>query len=156
MVFFLIQDTSKFVATQLTDYLSARVPMKLLMLARIPVLIAFLALLIGAKHHDVPLALLAILEGTHTALYWIPLNIFFASNTEADKTGKQVGTFIALPQLFNLGAPLLSGFIAATLGFRLYCRHTWVQLGIYYRCSPVCSFRRTNDTHRPLSCISQR
>lgn len=119
MVFFLIQSGSIFVASQITGYLSARVPMKALMLARIPILILFLALLLRAKHHTVPLALLAVLEGVQTALYWIPLNIFFffAVGTDQGKTGKQVGTFLALPQLFNLGAPLLSGFIAATLGF---------------------------------------
>jgi MFS family permease len=117
MLFFLITDSLKFVATQATGYLSARVPMRTLMMLSIPTQIGFLYLLIAAASHHVPLILLALLQGVSTALYWIPLNVFFAVGTHPDTTGRQVGSFLALPQLLGIGAPLLSGFIAYTLGF---------------------------------------
>jgi MFS family permease len=118
MVYFLVQDTLKFLSTQATGYLSARVPMRVLMMLSIPLQVAFLALLALTKGHTIPLLLLlAALGGASTALYWIPLNIFFAVGTHKDTTGRQVGTFMALPQMLGIGAPLLAGFVAATLGF---------------------------------------
>jgi MFS family permease len=117
MLFFLIENIAKFLAAQAAGYLSARVPMKIIMLSSIPLLVAFRTLWAAAKSHPVPLTLLAVLQGVNLALYWIPLIIFFAVGTHKDTTGRQVGTFLALPQLLGIGAPLLSGFIAATLGF---------------------------------------
>jgi MFS family permease len=117
IVFFLATDILKFLGTQATGYLSARVQMRWLMILSIPLQLAYLVLLIQLKSHPVPLLLLAALQGASTALYWIPLNVFFAAGTNKDTTGRQVGTFLALPQLLGIGAPLLAGFVAARLGF---------------------------------------
>jgi MFS family permease len=117
MAYFLLRDVLKFLATQATGYLSARVPLKLLMLASIPLQVGALALLAHPGGNGVILPLQALLQGTSDALYWIPLLIFFTIATTRDGTGRQVGAFRALPQLFGIAAPLLSGVIAAKLGF---------------------------------------
>jgi MFS family permease len=117
MVFFLIQDSAKLLATQVTGYLSARISLKLLMLSSIPIQIAFLALLGFSGQQPGILPMLAIMQGVNTALYWVPLLIYFTIGTTAEDTGRQVGAFRALPTLFGIAAPLLSGVIAAKLGF---------------------------------------
>ena len=117
MVLSLIQVFTGLLAIAGTAWASRRVPLKFIMLVRIPVLIAFLALLASAHTHRVPIALLAALQGLQFILYYLPLHIFFIQGSDEESVGHQLGLLGAIPQGVSLGAPLLAGVIAARWGF---------------------------------------
>ncbi len=100
-----------------TGWLSAKIQLKYLMAARVPVIIALLAILINLPTHPVPLALIGVLNAAHFALYWIPLHVFFTVATSRDKVGRQFGLLIGIPKLVGIAGPFVAGLVAATLGF---------------------------------------
>ncbi len=120
MIYFLLYAVSIFAFTQLAGLLSNRIGLKRLMIAGIIPQTLFLSLL--TRYGTVQfsqLLLLALLQGAATALYWLPIHVFFASATTKQETTTQVAAFLAFPQVFSLAAPLLASLIVTWRGFNL-------------------------------------
>jgi MFS family permease len=104
-------------STIFAGWLSARFPLRLVMLCHIPFWLIFLGLLGAAPFYHVPAPLLGAVLGAQVGFYYLPLHTFFALGSERGSVGKQLGMLMAFPQIVRLGAPLLGGILAATWGF---------------------------------------
>jgi MFS family permease len=117
MLLSLIQVFAGLVAIACTAWFSRKIPLKFIMLSRIPVLIVLLGALASAHAHSVPIAWLAALQGLQFVLYYLPLHIFFILGSDEQTVGRQLGLLGGIPKLVSAGAPLMAGVIAARWGF---------------------------------------
>jgi MFS family permease len=104
-------------STLFAGWLSARFPLRLVMMAHIPFWLLFLGLLGAAPYYHIPAPVLGAVLGAQIGFYFLPLHTFFAMGSERGSVGKQLGMLMAFPQIVRLGAPLLGGLIAAKWGF---------------------------------------
>jgi MFS family permease len=77
---------------------------------------------------NIPISLIAFLGGFQNALYWIPLHILFARGTKEKTVGSSTGKLFALPQIASMAGPLIGGFIATILGFKVLFGFTFLIL----------------------------
>ncbi|MFH0891537.1 MAG: hypothetical protein V1867_02025 [Candidatus Falkowbacteria bacterium] len=117
-VFFMIHYALLPVFGFLAIRIAGRIGLQKTIMTRFPFLFAYLILLFMLKTKDIPLGLIAVFMSLNSALYWIPLHILFARNTDKKEAGSATGKLFALPQIASLAGPLLGGFIAATFGFK--------------------------------------
>jgi len=117
MLYCLIRSAAILAFALLPGLSRKRVTLKALMIAQAPVQILILVVLATLKTTHAPIYYLALLQGLQASLYYIPLHVFFTKAADQKSMGRNVGVFLSLPGLFGIGAPLLSGLIAARWGF---------------------------------------
>lgn len=116
-VFYLILYAALAVLFFLAGYLSSRLGLKRTILARLPFLIAYLAMLYWLPTRHIPLSVIALANSFNLAFYWFPLHIIFTRATDHHEMGNNVGKLFALPKLAGIFAPLLGGFLTFAFGF---------------------------------------
>src|SRR3989339_165777 len=118
LIFFITHYTLLPVFGFLAIWVAGRIGLQKTIMTRFPFLFAYLGLLFLLPSRPVPLSLIAFFMALNSALYWIPLHILFARNTDKKDAGSSTGKLFAWPQIASLAGPLLGGFIAATFGFK--------------------------------------
>jgi len=86
---------------------------------RFPYLFIYLISLFLLKSISLPLSIIALFGGLQMALYWIPLHILFTREAKHKEVGSSTSKLFAFPQLASMAGPILGGFIAAMLGFKI-------------------------------------
>lgn len=102
----------------LAIWIAGRIGLQKTIMTRFPFLFAYLGLLYWLQIRPVPLVLIAVFMSLNSALYWIPLHILFARNTDKKEAGNSTGKLFALPQIASMAGPFLGGFIASSFGFK--------------------------------------
>lgn len=82
-----------------------------------PLEIIFYTSLYFMQSWSIPFALVAMIGGAATFVYWVPLNILLVKNSNFDKMGTDLATFFALPKILQVLNPLISLAIVFTVGF---------------------------------------
>ena len=101
----------------LAIFIASRIGLERTILCRFPFTFTYLILLYLLPQYAIPLFLIAVFAGLECALYWIPLHILFARNTQSESVGSSTGKLFAFPQIASIAGPFLGGLIAAVLGF---------------------------------------
>ena len=97
-----------------------------------PLHIAFLVLLLMLETTEIPLVIIAMLNGAQNMAYWMPLNLLFIKHSDHADMGSNLGKFFALPKFFGIAGPLLSAILIPFVGFIWIFIITIVGLGISY------------------------
>ena len=116
--YFVIVSGTMIIMNFFSAHVSSIIGMKRTIVLRIPILLVFLFLLTNIN--VLPfyfLYLTAIIGGTSSAFYWIPLNSVFTKNADKKKEGVETGYYSALPKIFVVLAPIIGGIILLELGF---------------------------------------
>lgn len=126
IVFVLFHDAVKGMGASIAGFLDSRIGLKHTILLSVPLLLAFLALLlalnpavttIAAGQEVLILVLAAVVGGLAQTLYWTSLNAEFVKNADLVHSGKESSHLQAYPQFGTLLAPLAGGLILRWLGF---------------------------------------
>jgi MFS family permease len=117
LAFYIIKQLAVCVFSFLAGYISTHLGLKHTMLMRFPVVSVFLIMLYSLGSVALPLALIAVLGGLQTALYWMPLHSLFSRSSDRVQMGTEVGRLHSFPKLASVTAPLIGGFIAIFFGF---------------------------------------
>ncbi|MCX6796701.1 MAG: MFS transporter [Candidatus Falkowbacteria bacterium] len=118
-IFFIIQYLVVVLASFAAVYFANHFGLEKTIFFRFPFLFLFLILLLLLEKTSVPLALIALIGGIQTSLYFTPLHILFANNVEIGKMGESLGKYFALSKLSGIIGPIIGGVIAYFFGFKL-------------------------------------
>lgn len=119
LVFYAIIALAVFLSFIAAGIFSSRIGLKKILIAYLPFLLVFVWMLYGLEDSAIPLSLIAVIGGIQSALYWMPLHLFFMNHAFEHKMGESVGKLFAFPQIVCIFAPLAGGAIAASGGFPL-------------------------------------
>lgn len=87
-----------------------------MMLGNVLTVVLYL-LFFGSQFNPLFLLLAAVLDGTSTAMYWIPYFTEFAVQADLKKIGSEVGGALFLEQLLRAAMPMLGGALIMSFGF---------------------------------------
>ncbi len=82
-----------------------------------PLEIIFYILLYLLSLYSIPIWIVAIVGGSATFMYWVPLNILLLKHSDFDKMGSDLATFFALPKVFQVVGPLIAAIFVFSVGF---------------------------------------
>jgi hypothetical protein len=82
-----------------------------------PLQITFLLFLHLLNSQNIPLEVIALLNGASIYSYWLPLNILFLRHSELKEMGSNFAKFFALPKLFGIAGPLIGALLIPLIGF---------------------------------------
>jgi MFS family permease len=119
MIYYIIWSVGVLFFFLLSGIISKRSGLKILMIARLPFLFAYLLMLYSLDKIAIPLSVIALVDSIQVALYWFPFNVFFAQFSDKEKIGNDLGRLYALKQLLSIFAPILGGVIAKFFGFNI-------------------------------------
>jgi predicted MFS family arabinose efflux permease len=103
--------------TPVAARINAKIGVKHTILLRMPILIAYLFLILalpGMKFLYFPAALLG---GTSLVLYWISINTEYVRMSDRRKEGEQAGLYLGLPYLSAVIGPIAGAAVLSVLGF---------------------------------------
>jgi len=106
----------------LAGKLSARLGYKHQILYHLPMAVVFYGILITMQFISIPLFVLyitAIIGGTKSALYWIPLNSEFAKSTKKVHESEEIAEAVAFPKIVSIAAPTIAAVVITALGFSI-------------------------------------
>ncbi len=82
-----------------------------------PLQVISLVLLNLMPTFSIPWVLIAVIGGSATFVYWMPLNILLVKYSDKEKMGSDLGMFFALPKVFGVVGPLVSALLIPMFGF---------------------------------------
>jgi len=118
MLWMIIHHTTLLACAFLTVYISNKIGLvHSLHIRFVLLLIYFSLLLFGLKDIPVLFYIIPILIGAEGAFYWMPLNILFVRNTEAETMGTSMSKFFVIPKILGMLSPVIGAFVIIYFGF---------------------------------------
>jgi MFS family permease len=119
LIFYIILNIATIILSPLTAILTSKIGVKHTLFISAPITILYFGLLHFLTEFNIPLYALAITGALAVALYWIPIHSDFARSGDKKHRGSQSATFILIPRMADIVAPLAGAIIVETYSFSI-------------------------------------
>lgn len=116
-IYFIVQNTAILLASFFVAYIGRWISLQRILLIRFPLLLIFLTLLYFLEKINIPLYLVAFVDGFQSGMFWLPMHVLFSKLVKGDDVESETGKLFAIPQLVSMFGPLIGGLVAKSLGF---------------------------------------